>query len=99
MISFGLQQKQTWRDVSGAIAHMHKPLERIGYRKAVAHVMRQGAVSHPADEVYQTASYHVGRAGTVTAAAEGTKEQDHLPHAATRLLIALTQREFEFDCD
>jgi len=62
---------------------------------AVAGVMRDGAQSHPDDDwVGRTPEYHIGRAEAhLRLLHEGDQRQDHLSHAATRLLMALTLRE------
>jgi hypothetical protein len=63
--------------------------------ESVARVMREGAVKHPDDDwVRRTPEYHLGRAEEhIRRLHEGDQRQDHLSHAATRLLMALTLRE------
>ncbi len=63
--------------------------------KAVARVMREGAVKHPDNDwVRRTPDYHLARAEEhLRLLYEGAQQQDHLSHAATRLLMALTLRE------
>jgi len=53
------------------------------------------AASHPDNDwVRRTPEYHVGRAEEhLRLLREGDQRQDHLSHAATRLLMALTLRE------
>jgi hypothetical protein len=52
--------------------------------EVVARVMREGAATHPDNDwIEHSSEYHLGRA------------QDHMSHAATRLLMALTLRELE----
>jgi hypothetical protein len=64
--------------------------------ETVAGVMRHGAASHPDNDwVRRTLEYHIGRAEEYRALLrEGDQRRDHLAHAATRLLMALTLREF-----
>ena len=61
----------------------------------VAQVMKDGAATHPSNDwANWPAEYHVARAtGHLRLLAEGDQRQDHLSHAATRLLMALTLRE------
>ena len=63
--------------------------------EAVAGVMRAGARSHPDNDwVGRAPEYHIGRAEEhLRLLREGDQRQDHLSHAATRLLMALTLRE------
>lgn len=63
--------------------------------ETVASVMRDGAVSHPDNDwIRRTPEYHLGRAEEhLRLLREGDQRQDHLSHAATRLLMALTLRE------
>jgi hypothetical protein len=62
---------------------------------SVSRVMREGAAKHPDDDwVRRTPDYHLGRAEEhLRLLREGDQRQDHLSHAATRLLMALTLRE------
>jgi len=61
----------------------------------VADIMRRGAATHADGEwTRRSPDYHVMRALEHLRAAEaGDQRQDHIAHAATRLLMALTLRE------
>jgi hypothetical protein len=61
----------------------------------VSRVMREGATKHPDNDwVRRTPDYHLARAEEhLRLLQEGDQRQDHLSHAATRLLMALTLRE------
>jgi hypothetical protein len=61
----------------------------------IAAVMRDGAASHPDnDGVHRSVEYHLDRAEQhLRLLREGEQREDHLAHAATRLLMALTLRE------
>jgi Domain of unknown function (DUF5664) len=63
--------------------------------ETVAEVMRAGAATHPDNDwVRRGPDYHIGRAEEhLRLLREGDQLQDHLSHAATRLLMALTLRE------
>jgi hypothetical protein len=63
--------------------------------EAIAGIMRDGAANHPDNDwVERTPEYHLGRAEEhLRLLSEGDQLQDHLSHAATRLLMALTLRE------
>jgi hypothetical protein len=63
--------------------------------QVIAEVMRDGARTHPTNDwLEQTPDYHVARATEhLRLLTEGDQLQDHLSHAATRLLMALTLRE------
>jgi hypothetical protein len=63
--------------------------------EVVARVMRDGATTHPDDEwVGRSPEYHLGRAEEhLQRWRDGDQLQDHVSHAATRLLMALTLRE------
>jgi hypothetical protein len=63
--------------------------------EVVARVMRNGVTKHPDNEWTRRGSdYHVGRAlEHLRLLQEGEQLEDHLAHAATRLLMALTLRE------
>jgi hypothetical protein len=63
--------------------------------EAIAGVMRDGVAKHPDNEwTRRGVEYHLGRAEAhLRLLAEGDQQQDHLAHAATRLLMALTLRE------
>ncbi len=61
----------------------------------IADVMRAGATTHPENDwLTRDPEYHVERAELhLQLLREGDQQQDHLSHAATRLLMALTLRE------
>jgi Domain of unknown function (DUF5664) len=63
--------------------------------ESVSRVMREGAAKHPENDwVRRTPDYHLARAEEhLRLLHEGDQRQDHLSHAATRLLMALTLRE------
>ncbi len=63
--------------------------------ESVSRVMREGAAKHPDNDwVRRTPDYHLGRTEEhLRLLHEGDQRQDHLSHAATRLLMALTLRE------
>lgn len=63
--------------------------------EAIARVMRDGAVSHPDNDwIRRSPEYHIERAEEhLRLLREGDQLQDHVAHAATRLLMALTLRE------
>jgi hypothetical protein len=65
--------------------------------KIVSQVMREGALSHPENDWRQrNAAHHLRRAEShLHLLRDGDQSQDHLSHAATRLLMALTLRELE----
>ena len=65
--------------------------------EVVAGVMREGAATHPDNDwVGRTPEYHLGRAEEhLRLWHDGDQLEDHVSHAATRLLMALTLREFE----
>jgi Domain of unknown function (DUF5664) len=65
--------------------------------EVVARVMRDGAAMHPANDwVRRSPEYHLGRAEEhLRLWRDGDQLEDHLSHAATRLLMALTLRELE----
>jgi dATP/dGTP diphosphohydrolase len=65
--------------------------------EVVAEVMRKGAASHPDNDwVGRGPEYHLGRAEEhLRLWHDGDQLEDHMSHAATRLLMALTLREFE----
>jgi hypothetical protein len=60
-------------------------------------VTRDGAQTHPDNDwIRRTPEYHLGRAEEhLRLWRDGDQQQDHLSHAATRLLKALTLREME----
>ena len=61
----------------------------------IAGVMRHGVAKHPDNEwTRRSPDYHVGRAVEhLRLLQDGEQLEDHLAHAATRLLMALTLRE------
>jgi hypothetical protein len=61
----------------------------------VARVMRDGVATHPDNDwVRRSSEYHLSRAEEhLRLWHDGDELQDHLSHAATRLLMALTLRE------
>jgi Domain of unknown function (DUF5664) len=61
----------------------------------VAEVMKHGAASHPDNDwLKRPPEYHIQRAQEhLQLWREGDQLQDHISHAATRLLMALTLRE------
>jgi dATP/dGTP diphosphohydrolase, N-terminal len=63
--------------------------------ESVSRVMREGAAKHPENDwVRRTPDYHLARAEEpLRLLHAGDQRQDHLSHAATRLLMALTLRE------
>ena len=63
--------------------------------EVVARVMRDGAATHPDnDSVRRSLEYHLDRAEEhLRLWRDGDQLQDHVSHAATRLLMALTLRE------
>jgi Domain of unknown function (DUF5664) len=60
-------------------------------------VMREGARIHPENDWTEcTAEHHIRRAQAhLQLWSEGDQREDHVSHAATRLLMALTLREPE----
>ena len=65
--------------------------------QVIAGVMRDDVAKHPDNEwVHRGGEYHVGRAVEhLRLLQDGEQLEDHLAHAATRLLMALTLREVE----
>ena len=65
--------------------------------EVVARVMREGAATHPDNDwIEHSSEYHLGRAQEhLRLWRDGDQLQDHMSHAATRLLMALTLRELE----
>ena len=65
--------------------------------EVVARVMREGAAAHPDNDwVRRSPDYHLGRAEEhLRLWRDGDQLQDHVSHAAARLLMALTLRELE----
>ena len=65
--------------------------------EVIAEVMREGAATHPDNDwVGRGPEYHLGRAEEhLRLWHDGDQLEDHVSHAATRLLMALTLREFE----
>jgi Domain of unknown function (DUF5664) len=65
--------------------------------EVVARVMREGAATHPDNDwVGRSPDYHLGRAEEhLRLWRDGDQLEDHMSHAATRLLMALTLREVD----
>ena len=65
--------------------------------EVIAEVMREGAATHPDNDwVGRGPHFHLGRAEEhLRLWHDGDQLEDHVSHAATRLLMALTLREFE----
>ena len=63
--------------------------------QVIAGIMRDGVAQHPDNEwLRRSIEYHIGRAEEhLRLLSEGEQLEDHLAHAATRLLMALTLRE------
>ena len=63
--------------------------------EVIAGVMRDGVAKHPDNEwVRRPVEYHLGRAEEhLRLLRDGDQREDHVAHAATRLLMALTLRE------
>ena len=63
--------------------------------EVIAGVMRDGVATHPDNEwVRRSIEYHLARAEEhLRLLHEGDQREDHVAHAATRLLMALTLRE------
>ncbi len=63
--------------------------------EVITEVMRQGMVTHPGNDwTRRTPAYHIARAKRhLQFLRDGDQLEDHLSHAATRLLMALTLRE------
>ena len=63
--------------------------------QVIAGIMRNGMAAHPDNEWTQrSAEYHIDLAEEhLRLLCEGEQLEDHLAHAATRLLMALTLRE------
>ena len=63
--------------------------------EAIAQVMRDGVATHPDNEwVRRSVKYHLARAEEhLRLLRDGEQLEDHLAHAATRLLMALAIRE------
>jgi hypothetical protein len=63
--------------------------------EVIAGVMRDGVATHPDNEwVHRSVEHHLSRAEEhLRLLREGEQLEDHLAHAATRLLMALTLRE------
>jgi hypothetical protein len=75
--------------------HMFEAKEFTEALMVCCEVMKHGAASHPMDEWRSLPfEYHVGRTiEHLRLWSQGDQQQDHLSHAATRLLMALTLRE------
>jgi hypothetical protein len=65
--------------------------------EVVARVMLEGAATHPDNDwVGRSPDYHLGRAEEhLRLWRDGDQLEDHMSHAATRLLMALTLREVD----
>ena len=75
---------------SGSDEPFAKALEEI------ARVMRAGVAAHGDNEwTRRSVEYHLGRAEEHLRLLHDGDQQDHLSHAATRLLMALTLREVQ----
>ena len=63
--------------------------------EVIAQVMRDGVATHPENKwVRRSIEYHLARAEEhLRLLHEGDQREDHVAHAATRLLMALTLRE------
>jgi hypothetical protein len=63
--------------------------------EAIAQVMQAGVATHRDNEwTRRSIEFHIGRAKEhLRLLCEGEQLEDHLAHAATRLLMALTLRE------
>jgi hypothetical protein len=63
--------------------------------ETIAQVMRDGVATHTDNEwIRRSVEYHLGRAEQhLRLLRDGDQQQDHLSHAATRLLMALTLRK------
>jgi len=63
--------------------------------RKISQVMHDGAAKHPdSDWTRRSVEYHLGRAEEhLRLLRNGDQREDHLAHAATRLLMALTLRE------
>ena len=63
--------------------------------QVIAGIMRDGVAKHPDNEwVRRSVEYHIGRAEKhLLLLRDGEQLEDHIAHAATRLLMALTLRE------
>ena len=63
--------------------------------EVIADVMRDGVATHPDNEwVRRSIEYHLARAEEhLRLLHDGDQREDHVAHAATRLLMALTLRE------
>ena len=63
--------------------------------EVIAGVMRDGVATHPDNDWLRwSADYHLARAQQhLRRLHDGSQAEDHLVHATTRLLMALTLRE------
>ena len=63
--------------------------------EVIGQVMRDGVATHPDNEwVRRSIDYHLARAEEhLRLLHDGDQREDHVAHAATRLLMALTLRE------
>ncbi len=77
-------------------AGRNEPMEPfVKALEVVTDVMREGAASHPDNDwIGRSPEYHIGRAEEhLRRWREGDQQEDHLSHAVTRLLMALTLRK------
>jgi hypothetical protein len=77
-------------------AGRNEPMEPFAKAlEVVTDVMRAGAASHPNNDwIGRSPEYHIARAEEhLLRRREGDQQEDHLSHAVTRLLMALTLRE------
>jgi hypothetical protein len=83
----GLAQKRTWQEV------FMQPFDQA--LQVIAGIMRDGVAKHSDNEwVRRSVEYHIGRAEEhLQLLRDGEQLEDHLAHAATRLLMAITLRE------
>jgi hypothetical protein len=65
--------------------------------EVIAEVMREGTATHPDNDwLGRGSEYHLGRAEEhLRLWHDGDQLEDHVSHAATRLLMALTLRKLE----
>jgi hypothetical protein len=63
--------------------------------QVIAGIMRDGVAKHPDNEwIRRSTEYHIGRSEEhLWLLRDGEQLKNHLAHAATRLLMALTLRE------
>jgi hypothetical protein len=77
-----------WRGIEFRLCPLGRGLAEV------AAVMERGRLKHPDDDgLRQPAAFHIERARRhLDEMARGDRSEDHLSHAATRLLLALAQR-------